>query len=102
MKFNYGSLALLAIVMPLAVMKFWGPPWTIQHIAGLVIALPCFLLFALARIQLGKAFSVQAKASALVTTGLYSRIRKEAQALAEKFGASYGTVLCEMVVMPLK
>jgi protein-S-isoprenylcysteine O-methyltransferase Ste14 len=30
---------------------------------------------ALARIQLGQAFSVQAKASTLVTTGLYSRIR---------------------------
>jgi protein-S-isoprenylcysteine O-methyltransferase Ste14 len=75
MKLNYGSLALLAIVTPLIVMSFWEPPWTIQRIAGLAIALPCFLLLALARIQLGKAFSVQAKASTLVTTGLYSRIR---------------------------
>ena len=29
----------------------------------------------LARVQLGRAFSVQAKATTLVTTGLYSRIR---------------------------
>jgi protein-S-isoprenylcysteine O-methyltransferase Ste14 len=33
------------------------------------------MLFAIARIQLGRAFSVQAKASALVTIGIYSRIR---------------------------
>jgi protein-S-isoprenylcysteine O-methyltransferase Ste14 len=32
-------------------------------------------LWALARIQLGEAFSVAAKASVLVTHGLYSRIR---------------------------
>ena len=34
-----------------------------------------FLLLALARVQLGQAFSVQAKATTLVTNGLYSRIR---------------------------
>jgi protein-S-isoprenylcysteine O-methyltransferase Ste14 len=33
------------------------------------------LLLIVARLQLGRAFSVQAKASILVTTGLYSRIR---------------------------
>jgi protein-S-isoprenylcysteine O-methyltransferase Ste14 len=75
MKLNYGSLAVLAIFLPILVLSFWGPPWTIQRIAGLTVALPCFLLLALARIQLGKAFSVQAKATTLVTTGLYSRIR---------------------------
>ena len=75
MKFNYGSLALFAIFLPIFIMNSWGPPWTIQRLAGLAIALPCFLLLALARIQLGKAFSVQAKATTLVTTGLYSRIR---------------------------
>ena len=42
---------------------------------GLAIAVPAFLLFVLARIQLGRAFSVQAKASTLVTTGIYARIR---------------------------
>jgi protein-S-isoprenylcysteine O-methyltransferase Ste14 len=45
------------------------------RIIGLAIAISSFLLFALARIQLGKAFSVQAKATTLVTTGIYSRIR---------------------------
>lgn len=34
-----------------------------------------FGLWALARIQLGKSFAVRAEAKALVTTGLYSKIR---------------------------
>jgi len=48
---------------------------TAPRIVGLAIAIPSFMLFVLARIQLGRAFSVQPKASLLVTTGLYSRIR---------------------------
>jgi protein-S-isoprenylcysteine O-methyltransferase Ste14 len=75
MKLNYGSLAVLVVFLPIIVLGFWGPPWTTLRIAGLAVAIPCFLLLALARIQLGKAFSVQAKATTLVTTGLYSRIR---------------------------
>ena len=50
-------------------------PWTAPRIAGLALAIPAFLLLGLARIQLGRAFSVQARASTLVTTGLYARIR---------------------------
>ena len=49
--------------------------WTPWHIAGVAIIAPAFLLFVLARLQLGSAFSVEAKASKLVTTGLYARIR---------------------------
>lgn len=75
MKLNYGTLA-LATVFVLVFIKFtWELPWTVPRIAGLAIAIPAFLLFVLARIQLGRAFSVRAKASTLVTTGLYSRIR---------------------------
>jgi protein-S-isoprenylcysteine O-methyltransferase Ste14 len=75
LKLNIATLALIAFVILYAVLHFWGPPWTAWRIAGLAIAIPSFLLFALARLQLGRAFSVQAKASTLVTTGLYSRIR---------------------------
>ena len=75
MKFNYGSLALVTIALVAFLALAWGPPWTPMRIAGLAIAIPSFLLLALARIQLGRAFSVQAKATTLVTTGLYSRIR---------------------------
>jgi protein-S-isoprenylcysteine O-methyltransferase Ste14 len=45
------------------------------QIAGLVIAIPALILWAIARLQLGAAFSVAAKARRLVTTGLYSKIR---------------------------
>jgi protein-S-isoprenylcysteine O-methyltransferase Ste14 len=43
---------------------------------------PSFVLFILARIQLGNAFSVKAKATTLVTSGLYSRIRNPIYVLA--------------------
>jgi protein-S-isoprenylcysteine O-methyltransferase Ste14 len=50
-------------------------PWTPLRLTGAAIAVPAFLLLVLARFQLGKAFSVEAKATTLVTSGLYSRIR---------------------------
>jgi len=49
--------------------------WTPLRITGVVIALPAFILFCIARVQLGRSFSVEAKATALVTTGIYSKIR---------------------------
>lgn len=50
-------------------------PWTALKIAGAAIAIPSFVLFLLARIQLGGAFSIKAKAQKLVTSGIYARIR---------------------------
>jgi len=75
LKLNIVTLTLVVIVWPVFVLHFWGPPWTALRIAGLGLGTICLLLLALARIQLGRAFSVQAKASTLVTSGLYSRIR---------------------------
>jgi protein-S-isoprenylcysteine O-methyltransferase Ste14 len=75
MKLNIATLAIVLIFITFLVLHFWGPPWTAARIAGLAIGVPSFLLLALARVQLGRAFSVQAKASMLVTSGLYSRIR---------------------------
>jgi protein-S-isoprenylcysteine O-methyltransferase Ste14 len=75
LKANYGTLAFLVVCVLIFAIIAWGLPWTGQRIAGLAIAIPSFLLFVLARIQLGRAFSVRAKATTLVTTGLYSRIR---------------------------
>ena len=75
MKLNYGSLALIAFFASIFLWRAVELPWTAARIAGLALAIPAFLLLGLARIQLGRAFSVQAKASTLVTTGLYSRIR---------------------------
>lgn len=74
-------LNIVTLVVPVAVLAFlilrhpWVEPWTPWQLAGVAIALPAFALFVLARIQLGGAFSVQAKASTLVTHGIYARVR---------------------------
>jgi protein-S-isoprenylcysteine O-methyltransferase Ste14 len=46
-----------------------------QTIAGVLLAAISFALVVLARVQLGKSFSVAPKAVNLVTRGLYSRLR---------------------------
>jgi len=76
LKLNVGTLLLAAVVLGFLVFRYVGAAvWTPWQIAGVAIFVPAFLLFVLARIELGRAFSVKAKASTLVTTGLYSRIR---------------------------
>jgi protein-S-isoprenylcysteine O-methyltransferase Ste14 len=49
--------------------------WTPVKVAGAVVAGVSLALLVTARLQLGAAFSVKAKASKLVTTGLYAKIR---------------------------
>jgi protein-S-isoprenylcysteine O-methyltransferase Ste14 len=49
--------------------------WTPVKVAGAALAAVGVALLVTARLQLGGAFSVKAKASKLVTTGLYSKIR---------------------------
>ena len=75
MKLNYGTLVFLAVFVLIFAFIAWEQPWTAPHIAGVAIFIPSFVLFVLARIQLGRAFSIQAKATTLVTTGLYAHIR---------------------------
>lgn len=77
MKLNLVTLAVVIIGLSLFGMRAAAAhlPWTAWRIAGIAIAAPAFLLFVAARIELGRAFSVQAKATTLVTTGVYSRIR---------------------------
>lgn len=50
-------------------------PWTPVRIAGAVLAGIGWVLLLVARVQLGRSFSVSAQARKLVSTGLYSRIR---------------------------
>lgn len=75
MKLNVFTLILIAVFLMIAAIPASQLPWTPFRIAGVAIALPSLLLLVIARLQLGRAFSVQAKATDLVTTGLYSRIR---------------------------
>lgn len=75
MRLNIGTLAVGLVAVGLFTWFAWGQPWTPWHIAGLAVAIPSLVLFVVARLQLGSAFSVQAKATWLVTTGIYARIR---------------------------
>jgi len=49
--------------------------WTARYLVGMGVAVVGFVLWMVARIELGKSFSASAQARALVTTGLYSRFR---------------------------
>lgn len=75
MKLNIVTLAIIAVFAVVFFRQASGMPWTPYRILGLAIAVPAVLLLIVARIQLGRAFSVHAKATTLVTSGLYSRIR---------------------------
>ena len=52
-----------------------GAAWSAHQIAGLAIGIPALCLWALARLELGKSFSISAQAKELVTHGLYSKIQ---------------------------
>jgi len=75
MKLNILTLAVVLAGIGLFVQYAFMHPWTPMRAAGFTIVIPSALLLVVARIQLGRAFSVRAKASQLITTGLYSRIR---------------------------
>jgi protein-S-isoprenylcysteine O-methyltransferase Ste14 len=74
-KLNVVTLAVIVIALFLFATYSMNLPWTPLRIVGVAIALPAFILFCVARIQLGRSFSIEAKATQLVTSGLYSRIR---------------------------
>jgi protein-S-isoprenylcysteine O-methyltransferase Ste14 len=75
LRLNYVTLAVIALFALILIVHAFSLAMTIPRLVGLSIFFPSFLLFVLARIQLGRAFSIEAKAEILVTTGLYSRIR---------------------------
>jgi protein-S-isoprenylcysteine O-methyltransferase Ste14 len=75
MRANVLTFALIVAVAVVLFRQSMRLPWTMSRIIGVAIAAPALLLLLTARIQLGRAFSVRAKASNLVTSGLYSRIR---------------------------
>ena len=75
MRLNIATLAIIVVFALIFFRQAAGMPWTASHIVGISIAGPAVLLLITARLQLGGAFSVRARASNLVTSGLYSRIR---------------------------
>ncbi len=75
MRSNLASLVVIFAAVGIFIVWSRGIVWTPGRIAGLSIAAPALVMLVIARLQLGSAFSAHAKASVLVTTGLYSRIR---------------------------
>jgi protein-S-isoprenylcysteine O-methyltransferase Ste14 len=57
--------------------------WQQRFTMGLLLIVPSFLLWALARYQLGDSFTPRAEARKLVSHGLYSRIRHPIYLFAE-------------------
>jgi protein-S-isoprenylcysteine O-methyltransferase Ste14 len=74
-KLNIVTLVVIVVALILFASYAMDLAWTPFRIAGVVIALPAFILFCIARVQLGRSFSIEAKATDLVTAGIYSRIR---------------------------
>ena len=75
MKANILSMAVVVAALCVLGPHYLHQPWPPLRIAGAIIAFASLSLIVVARIQLGRAFSVRAKATRLVTTGLYARIR---------------------------
>ncbi len=75
MKLNLITLAVLIVGAILMGVRVRGMEWDGVRVAGASIAGVSMALLVVARLQLGAAFSVRAKAKKLVTTGIYSRIR---------------------------
>jgi protein-S-isoprenylcysteine O-methyltransferase Ste14 len=53
----------------------WPSAAHINHYVGVLVTMLAFCLWLVARVQLGNAFSIGAKANYLVTSGLYSKLR---------------------------
>jgi protein-S-isoprenylcysteine O-methyltransferase Ste14 len=70
-------LTIFALIAVLAILGWQqrAVAWDAERIAGAAVSLTGSALVIIARVQLGGAFSVHAKATKLVTTGLYARIR---------------------------
>ena len=75
MRANVITLAVILGAVVWLVMHAYLVDWDAVKICGAVVAGVSLLLLVVARLQLGGSFAVKAKATKLVTTGLYSRIR---------------------------
>lgn len=57
------------------VLVSWKTPWNAERYAGTVLAIVGATCIVVARVHLGRSFSITPQARKLVTTGIYSRIR---------------------------
>jgi protein-S-isoprenylcysteine O-methyltransferase Ste14 len=73
-----GALAVTVVpwvALGFLVLKFASTPWSLLRLLGLIIMIGGFIAATVARVQLGNSFTVRPEARALVTRGIYSKIR---------------------------
>jgi protein-S-isoprenylcysteine O-methyltransferase Ste14 len=71
----YIASQILSIAVLLAFIAIWPGTWNERRIVGSVLSIVGLALLSLARLQLGRSFSITPQAKKLVTHGLYSKIR---------------------------
>jgi protein-S-isoprenylcysteine O-methyltransferase Ste14 len=70
--FKYGDVVFFVGVYIYCLLHPWHD-W--QYITGMIVAAAGYVLWIVARLQLGKSFTARVEARELVTAGLYSKIR---------------------------
>lgn len=105
-----GTLALEAVALALMFVGTGRGVWQPHHTLGLAIVLPSTVLWTLARVQLGDAFTTRPEARRLVTHGLYARIPHPIYLFAECvsvgmwvfMGLPWMALLTAVVVVPVQ
>lgn len=72
---NLALTVVVGLALGLIAFKIVPAAWTVAQKTGLLLAVVGFVLWTVARFQLGNSLTVSAQARQLVTRGLYSRIR---------------------------
>jgi len=71
----FTAIQIVSVGILLWLLATWKTPWNAQRYIGTALAVVGVSFIGLARYQLGKSFSIKAEAHALVTTGIYAKIR---------------------------
>jgi protein-S-isoprenylcysteine O-methyltransferase Ste14 len=74
-QYAFTALQLVGAVVFGWVLVTWHSPWNTERYIGTVLAVVGISFIVMARYQLGKSFSLKPEAHALVTSGIYSKIR---------------------------
>lgn len=85
MKLNLITMAMVLVGVAFLLTQAPRLEWTERRVAGAAIAGVSLGFVFVARLQLGAAFSIRAKAQKLVTTGMYAKIRNPIYVCGEIF-----------------
>ncbi len=72
---NIALTLVVGAALTALVREYFPDSWNVMQTAGLWLMIAGFILWTVARFQLGGSFTVTAQAKRLVTRGLYSKIR---------------------------